>query len=127
METYYPNYGAVMKAGEVGEGKWIPEFLPQSATDIREVHNIDTNEIWLSFHFNSQELTAMVSSCKEVSESDFHYPRKRIGSWWPQTLVRHLNGKIQSSAPYIYYLCNNDGLMAIDAENNNAYYWEPAR
>ena len=47
----YASYDDAVRAWVVGPDKWIPEFLPKSASQIVERHNIDTNESLLTFQF----------------------------------------------------------------------------
>ena len=46
----YATYGDAIAAGAQRRG-WLPSFVPATATDIREVHDIDTNTQWLRFAF----------------------------------------------------------------------------
>lgn len=48
-QTTFDNFENAVKQGAVGSGKWLPNWLPKTATDIREAHNIDTNFVWLEF------------------------------------------------------------------------------
>jgi hypothetical protein len=48
-QATFDNFEDAFKRGAVGPGKWLPSWLPKTATDIREAHNIDTNFVWLEF------------------------------------------------------------------------------
>jgi hypothetical protein len=133
VEQTYPTYDAATKAGAVGRDKWIPDFLPQSATDIRERHNLDTNEIWLTFQFNSQNVAAMVKkSCHQVAEDRVSFPattRSRKISWWPKDLVDDSNAARKPEPGYTYYQCDTreGGVLAVAREKNRGFYWSVAR
>jgi len=121
VETVYPNFEAASKAKAVGEGKWIPGFLPLSATNIREKHNLDTNEVWLFFHFSTDDLASIINACQQTAQHEVIYPRKSVGNWWPQALTQY-SKKIQpSDKTYEYYHCNDGGTMAI--RGNEVFYW----
>lgn len=123
MESTYPNFEAAVKADAVGEGKWIPDFLPHSSTSIRERHNLDTNEQWLSFNF-SGENDPILNSCKKTTLQEIEYPRRSPGNWWPQTLIQ--DSDKQQKTNYVYYKCQeNDflGIMALNMEKGEGYYW----
>lgn len=122
-ESVYPNFEAAIKAKAVGEGKWVPDFLPPSSTNIREKHNLDTNEQWLSFHFTG-DIASHISLCKQTIMQEIVYPRRSPGNWWPQTLLQ--NSANQESKNYVYYTCRENnfvGNMAINFKKSDGYYW----
>lgn len=123
-EVTYQDFEAAIKAKAVGEGKWIPGFLPPSATGIRERHNLDTNEVWLSFQFNQSDPNPMMASCDRVTEDKVTYPRKSPSDWWPRILTQLPGGVQTSDQVYEYYQCKDGGTMAINAKRSEAFYWE---
>lgn len=123
IDITYPNYDAVIQAGALGKGKWIPEFLPRSAVNIRETHNIDTNEEWLFFNFNySTDIENLGKSCKQVSSHNIVYPRYP-GGWWPKTLYRRNEDTQSLDRNYEYYSCEDGGIIAIDSKKGEVFYW----
>lgn len=124
IETVYPNFDAAAKAKAIGNGGWIPGFLPPSAADIREVHNLDTNEVWLFFRSSPADLPTVVSSCKKITGREVVYPRKSPGSWWPQMLTKRHEGSQQTDNAYEYYQCRERSVMAIDRSKNQVYFWD---
>lgn len=48
QESYYPNYADAVRDGAVNRG-WIPAFVPPSASEIHEAHDLDTNVQRLRF------------------------------------------------------------------------------
>ena len=66
----YANYDDARKAKAIGESKWLPSWLPESAVNIREAHSIDTNQVWLEFRIDSvNALTA--KGCEAVAQSEY--------------------------------------------------------
>ncbi len=126
-ETSYANLDAAQKANAVGPGKWIPEFLPSSARNILEKHNLDTNEIWLSFHTESGDLGSILSACKEVTGESILLPRASPGHWWPKTLVRHSGGSKQLEKGFVYFQCQDRGSIATDLKRIEVFYWVTMR
>jgi hypothetical protein len=53
MYAAYPDRAAAIRHDAVGRG-WIPAWIPASATDLREVHDLDTNESALSFETGAE-------------------------------------------------------------------------
>lgn len=121
VETRYPDSESAMKAGAVGEGKWIPKFLPSSAINIRETHNMDTNELWLSFHFKPTDHASFGQACTPIIASKTAYPRKSPGRWWP---TRLLQGSDDVPETYGFYQCAGSGILAIDTNKSEAFYWD---
>jgi len=123
VETGYPDFESAVKAEAIGDGKWIPAFLPTSATSIRELHNLDTNEEWLFFRFNATDLAALRSACQPLAGDDTVFPRKPPGNWWPADLTRDTVKREQPEGKYEYYACKGNSGMVIDRRRNEAYYW----
>jgi hypothetical protein len=48
QESFFANMKDATASGAVARG-WIPGDLPNSVTDVRELHDVDTNEVWGSF------------------------------------------------------------------------------
>jgi hypothetical protein len=72
-------------------GGWIPDILPDDATSIREVHNLDTNATWGCFRTqNVDAVRAALSKLKATkTQAAIHAgPRElfRDFSWWPNSM-----------------------------------------
>jgi hypothetical protein len=122
VEEVYATLGDAVKAGAVGDEKRIPEFLPSSATEIRAVYNIDSNEVWLSFRFSPAEVNFMVPRCRKITEDMLRWPRKPISNWWPEALVQGTK-KTPSGSAYQHYECGTKSFLSVDSDNKVAYYW----
>lgn len=124
VETTYPNFESAVNAKAMGDGKWVPGFLPPSATSIREVHNIDTNEVWLFFRLDSDDIPAMITFCKKIIERDVVFPRQSPGNWWPHALTQHPEDPQKIESIYDYYRCTPRGVMAINQNKSEAHFWQ---
>ena len=132
MDTFESNYNdlsAATKDGAVQRG-WVPDFLPASAFQIHERHNISTNEVWMSFGFGPKDTDFLSKSCTRVPPDKIALPRG-FGKWWPASLTP---GSPQLPS-YDFYRCADTlvdrahkavGWLAIDAYKSIAYYWEGA-
>lgn len=123
VEQSYPDLDAAKKANAIGEGKWIPDFLPPSARNLREIHNLDTNESWLAFQIESSDLDPMTGSCKDAAQSDVVGPRKSPGRWWPQSLVQS-SGDPEALKRFKFFQCVDSGEVAVDLEAKQVFYWD---
>lgn len=67
--TEYADRNQAVSRQAIGESKWLPSWLPEDAVNIRESHDIDTNESWLVFHLTSGVLT-LPEECRLVSRPE---------------------------------------------------------
>lgn len=64
-KSYFATY-AEAKASGIMEKGWLPEYLPRSATEINETHNIDTNEVKASFKYQLGDTEEIRKNCKKL-------------------------------------------------------------
>ena len=65
----YASYAEMEQSGLIARG-WLPNYLPTSATDIEESHNIDTNRVWAAFKYHVGDVGSVESSCKQVAQNE---------------------------------------------------------
>jgi hypothetical protein len=65
----FATFEEMEAAGLVARG-WLPEFLPHSATDINETHDIDTNRVRASFKYDVADVQSVEKSCERVSHDE---------------------------------------------------------
>ena len=95
LEASYVDRDGAEADGAIGRG-WVPEWLPVAATDIREVHNIDTNESALAFSLPAGSKWRPPAKCRRASGGEFSEPRFNR-NWIP---------KLDSRA--VYYSCASE-------------------
>lgn len=89
QESSYATAALAREAGAVRRG-WLPEFLPPSATDIREHHNLDTNAVILRFSFDPAESGFWTQACLPLSPDQVPKPEAQLAvgvSWWPEDVA----------------------------------------
>ena len=64
----FATYEDAHSAGMFAKG-WLPAYLPQSAYDIRERHNLDSNRVQASFKFTPSDTKSVRDVCRLVAES----------------------------------------------------------
>jgi hypothetical protein len=87
-EVSYASYADALKDGAVKRG-WVHDFVPSSAVDIRESHNLDTNEQWLTFRFDAADRLKMQEKLKPLTMSGLSFPQNQSTHkrpWWPGDL-----------------------------------------
>jgi hypothetical protein len=69
-ETFESHYSDRQEAQRDGvfERGWLPDWLPASATDIREIHNLDTNEGAFSFSVQAGWSPPEAAGCAPSSQ-----------------------------------------------------------
>lgn len=111
VEEAYPTWADAERAGAVERG-WIPTFVPSSARDIRESHDLDSNRQTLRFTARSSDVRAMVEELRPVSIENEREVVK---------LSRTHGFAVESEA---YVVCSNPlkGALVVDRESGRALY-----
>lgn len=118
VDSYYADYAHATRNGNISLDSWLPPFLPKSATDIRERHNVDTNEAWISFIYKEEDDARMSQVCLVEMNDNVIYPRKDRSSaisWWMKPGLENENLE--------YYRCDKISFLVIDKAKRHAYYW----
>lgn len=97
-EVSYADMSEAVEHGAVESG-WIPDWIPSTATRIREIHDLDTNESMMSFDLPVSASWHLPLDCTQVRYEDVGRPRFSR-SWWPS--VEELK------SGYMFYRCSGD-------------------
>lgn len=111
MDETYATYADAQDAGAIERG-WIPAFVPASARDITDSHNLDTNRQALQFTIPPSQVGPMVAGLPSVSAED-----KRAAA---ELSREHGLG----AATDAYVVCSDplNGALAVDRESGRAVY-----
>lgn len=111
MEDTYSSYSDAQRAGAIERG-WVPAFVPSSASDIADSHNLDTNRQTLKFTIPPSEIGMMVTGLPSVSAKD-----ERAAS---ELSRKHRLG----AASPVYVVCSQplNGALAVDRGSGRAVY-----
>lgn len=127
--SYYRTLGDAERDGAISRG-WIPDFLPRSSVNLREVHDLDTNEVWGAFDFDPRDkgwfeerlqgLGARRVGLEEVRVP----PRARL---WPRDLLTP--GSPRPPTAYQAYSVQWRGpltlVLAVGLEASKGYFYGP--
>ena len=83
LDASYDSTSDAVAAQAVSKG-WIPPWLPPEASNLMEVHNLDSSSSALSFKIPDGQVWELPSHCRPVGFSDTS-PSKFSRSWWPST------------------------------------------
>ena len=114
MEESYASWADADRAGAVERG-WVPAFVPVSAHDISDLHDLDTNAQTLAFATRPSDVQAMVAGLHSVSASDKSAAAE---------LSRGLGLPDASEA---YVICSEplNGSLVVDRKSGRAVYRTP--
>ena len=115
----YADRNEALARKAIGESKWLPDWLPEDAVDIKEAHDVDTNASWLVFSLGSGSLTLPVD-CKQISRPQM--PEKRVMRRFPR-FAQDAWSRASSHAGE-FYLCserNAERWILHDEELNLVY------
>lgn len=121
FETSYRTYHDAVADGAIARG-WLPAWLPPTATDIVEWHNLDTNATFASFNYGSAATLTFLSKCEPTSRRPLR-SQPRSASWprdWSDLQfyscvekTRFADGRVEVRETWV----------AIDRKRTRAYFW----
>lgn len=83
--TTFATYEDASKKGATGAGKWLPSWLPKSATEIHEAHSIDTNLVWLEFH-GAKAFNELGPQCRPISHRAMQEALPKLSRGFPRSM-----------------------------------------
>jgi hypothetical protein len=132
--AHYSIWQEAVKDGATTRG-WIPSFLPNSSTNISEIHDLDTNAGAFCFFAPASDLKLLASQLERVPALHF----STIGPWidgpptcWPRSLAkRRLSVLVENDDFEIYQKVesidkpgtNRVWYFAINALKGTGYGW----
>jgi hypothetical protein len=107
-ESSFANYQEAAASGMIERG-WIPDWLPETAVNIQERHDLDTNASILFFSAGAEFSTP--EGCEPTSNPPAAAFKE---SWWPQSF----------STDWPVYDCGS-GHLSVDEIRMSVYFWRP--
>jgi hypothetical protein len=123
------RYSTVADAEHNGafERGWLPHVMPRSATNIRELHDVDTNEGWGTFSVrisDSPGFAGDTSGCRPVSSPIT--VRGAGVAWWPEYLSGGINQADLRRHGLEVVECRGGRVVmyvAINRKTGTGYFW----
>jgi len=120
-KSTYETYEEIASIPNIFEAGWIPRWLPKTARNIKESHNIDTNEAWIVFSFSPVD--KFYEACRIIIENKVILPTEKQIRHFPNFVVKgvsELKGETVT-----FYQCNDDSSrnLAVDHGSAYAYIW----
>ena len=123
----YATRAEAEAAGAFRRG-WLPTFLPASAVELNESHDLDTNERWLSFRADTTELRTLVARLETLPYLDARASASRrpwrAGRDWPPELDRAMLATPRSTTQLSYHISPSERYcLAVHWRSGYAYGW----
>jgi len=115
-EEAYPTWAEAQRAGAVERG-WVPAFVPRSAREIRDSHDLDSNRQTLFFVARPEDVEPMVEGFLPVSVAN-----QAVAS---DLATEH--GLAPASDAYLVCAKPLNGALVVDRESGRAVYTTAVR
>jgi hypothetical protein len=122
----YASLQEASAAGAIARG-WVPAFLPGTAVQIEEVHDLDLSRGWVRFHSPWADMISLVDRSKRrsataLSAVELQVPSKPAD--WPPELQRPLIATPRTSL-FIYQRRDSSSLwcLALDSVRAVGFVW----
>jgi hypothetical protein len=114
----YSTWAEAKRAGAIERG-WIPPFVPTSARDLNDMHNLDTNEQRLEFTVPPEDVEAMIESITPHSDL--------TGDLAARALAEAGRDVGKASASKAILMCTQaySGILVANRHTGNAVYVSP--
>jgi hypothetical protein len=128
IQASYASRADAEKSGAVAHG-WVPTVVPEGSTEIREAHNVDTNQTWGRFVVSASGTEALQVALTEIAVSSLAGQEVRPPnvSWWPPVLTGRLGELELRATGFRFYKTQQNGTVffAINGQKNEAFFWRP--
>ena len=124
----YATYSAAERAGAVKRG-WVPAFVPLSATEIAEAHDLDINTQRLRFRAPMEDLQAMSSKLVPISLEEARsraIKSPALSGDWPRELAPTSAALTRGGSLRLYRTraaAEGSECLAIDSARKVVYAW----
>ncbi len=123
-ESSYASYEEARRAGAVERG-WIPSLVPAGALNIREKHDLDTNEVWGVFDFADADVEALQKQLRPLAKG--FLLGRTIGSggvsWWPASLRGSLTETVLNDGALAFFTGSDGFFAVVDWKLRRCYFW----
>ena len=123
-ESHYSDYDEFEQSGN--PGRWVPPFVPRTATDIREFHYVDSNSVWVKFNPNSESIVWLTKlGCRDESAPNLPSAKRVSAAWWDKRLLEESSDSTTATT-FEFYECPGDlgGHVAVSMSTEQmVFFW----
>ncbi len=117
MDSSFDTLQQAIDADMLNKG-WIPDWVPHEATDLREVHDLDSNTSALAFTKPRVVLLKLPADCQATASGDSD-PVAFDRSWWP--------GEGTLNESYRVFRCTPESgksvFVAVNRNEDRVLFW----
>lgn len=119
VQEHHSDFQAARDAGAIERG-WLPAFVPSSAYDIRDEHDLDSAAQTLSFRLPRADVPAMLVGLKRAPDSEGKTTRGVIAA---------TGWKSDRAQIVVYQTCRNGdaAALAVNTRTGAAFYRAPVK
>lgn len=124
IEVSHISFSSYVEAQPSIKAGWLPAWLPKSAYDISESHDIDSNISWTKFRFSAKE-KFWEPFCSAIDQKRLNVPEDRYVKRFP-LFVRKIHKELVANNSLQFYYCSEaqwERYLAISEKENLAYSW----
>ncbi len=114
---------------ELYRGNWVPKIFPDDISEIHEQHDIDTNEVWLSFNRGKKSINPFVLEMKSLSSNQIEkleMSKPFMASWWFEGPIQKQPANDNAlNAVFFKGVCGKEmtSYLALDNTSKKSYWW----
>ena len=129
--NHYQTYTDALNDRAVQRG-WYPKLIPASAIDIKEQHDLDTNQVWIRFRISTEDKKVMLDKMRKLTNDEIRSLEiitPKVDGWWFGQLAGQEPKTEGEKITDVYVgTCENGSIyersyLVIDRENSYLYYW----
>jgi hypothetical protein len=128
-ESAYATHADAVADDAILRG-WIPPFVPESAREIREIHDLDTNDVCLRFELPVEEHAPFVAPFRKLDPQEIEsLPSCGVTpAWWFEGLIQQQPYNDSALYADVYEAAvprwDDDGaLIAVSRTGSTLYIW----
>jgi len=119
MDSSFDTLCEALDADMVNKG-WIPDWVPHEATDLREVHDLDSNTSALAFTKPPAIPLQLPADCQAPTFND-RDPVAFNRHWWPGDATLSASYRVSRCAPE----SGKSLFVAINRTEDRVLFWRP--
>jgi hypothetical protein len=131
QESFHSSLANARRDGLIDRG-WIPDILPESSQNIRELHDVSGGTTWCTFDFAPADWASFRQNLERGAvESPNRVQRPQV-SWWPPLLTGELDfDRIRRAGLELHALARPGNpeviLFVIDSPKGRGFFYRIPR
>ncbi|MFZ1517792.1 MAG: hypothetical protein WAU11_03410 [Ignavibacteriaceae bacterium] len=125
VEENFSNYSEAFNKGAF-ERNIVPEFIPKSVFEIKTLHDVDNNSLWIRFRNNLNDSSFIQNNFLEINKEQLRYfeiNHPECVNWWFEDIIEQ--SPSNDNALYATYFQDksNKYFLAKEKRSNKYFLW----